>query len=137
MTDDEIAALLRSSDPIVLVEAPAGCGKTYQAAEYARDAVTILGFKRVLVLTHTHAACSVVARATRQISRHVVIRTLDALIFEIAKAYRISFRLPEDIGTHIRNTKGDAWADLAKRVAALLGSNPMVCLLYTSDAADE
>ena len=32
MSDEAVAALLRSDQPLVLVEAAAGCGKTYQGA---------------------------------------------------------------------------------------------------------
>ena len=125
MTDALVAELLRSDEKIVLIEAPAGCGKTYQAAEYCRDAVTVLGYKRVLVLTHTHAACSVVAENTKDISKHVSIRTLDGLIFEIAKAYRVTLGLPEDLSSHILGTNF-GWGELAEQVATLLSLNPMI-----------
>ena len=125
MTDEEVAALLRSDSRVVLIEAPAGCGKTYQAAEYARDAVTILGFERVLVLTKTHAACSVVAKETRQINRQVEIRTIDGLIFDIAKAYRIPLGLPDDVSLYVQKSS-DGWRKLAGLVAQLLHANPMV-----------
>ena len=39
MSDGSVHAALRSEHPLVLVEAPAGCGKTYQGAEYARELV--------------------------------------------------------------------------------------------------
>ena len=122
MKDEEVAALLRSDSKVVLIEAPAGCGKTYQAAEYARDAVTKLGFERVLVLTKTHAACSVVAKETRQIQKKVDIRTIDGLIFDIAKAYRIPLGLPDDVSFYVRNTS-EGWRKLAELVARLLISN--------------
>ena len=38
MSDKDVAALLDSSEPLVVIEAPAGCGKTYQGANYARRA---------------------------------------------------------------------------------------------------
>ena len=57
MSDESVHAALRSDAPLVLVEAPAGCGKTHQGADYARD-VAAGQTDRLLILTHTHAACS-------------------------------------------------------------------------------
>jgi len=87
MSDEEVAALLDSNEPLVVVEAPAGCGKTYQGANYARHAATRLNTGHVLILTHTHAACGVFAKETREASRRVEIRTIDSLIVQIATAY--------------------------------------------------
>lgn len=126
MTDDEIATLLRSENPVVLIEAPAGCGKTYQAAEYAAHAATTIGKTRVLVLTHTHAACSVVAERTHAIRNNMEIRTLDGFIHEIASAYRIALNLPEDIAKWVRAER-EGHAKLAGNVAKLLSVNPMIC----------
>lgn len=126
MTDDEIAALLRSESPVVLIEAPAGCGKTYQAAEYAAHAATMLGKKRVLVLTHTHAACSVVAERTHAIRNNMEIRTLDGFIHEIASAYRIALHLPEDVSRWVREEQ-NGHSKVAEKVAKLLSANPMIC----------
>ena len=126
MTDDEIAALLRSEAPVVVVEAPAGCGKTYQAAEYAAHAATMIGKKRVLVLTHTHAACSVIAERTHAIRNNMEIRTLDGFIHEIASAYRIALNLPEDIAKWVRAER-EGHAKLAGKTAKLLSANPMIC----------
>ena len=37
MSDDSVHAALRSDAPLVVVEAPAGCGKTTKGADYARE----------------------------------------------------------------------------------------------------
>ena len=95
MTDEEVANLLRSEAPIVVIEAPAGCGKTHQAACYASDKAANLKSGRLLVLTHTHAACSVIAERTQDYRDKIDIRTLDSLINQIATAYRLSLDLPE------------------------------------------
>ena len=39
MSDGSVRAALRSDAPLVVVEAPAGCGKTHQGADYAREAI--------------------------------------------------------------------------------------------------
>ena len=45
MSDDSVHAALRSDATLVAVEAPGGCGKTYQGAAYARDNFNRLGEK--------------------------------------------------------------------------------------------
>ncbi len=97
MTDEEVDDLLRSDAPIVVIEAPAGCGKTHQAASYAADAAASLKTSRLLVLTHTHAACSVIAERTQEYHDKIDIRTLDSLVNRIATAYRLSLDLPENV----------------------------------------
>jgi DNA helicase-2/ATP-dependent DNA helicase PcrA len=125
MTDDEIANLLRSNAPIVVVEAPAGCGKTYQAASYAGDVAANLESAKLLVLTHTHAACSVIAERTREYHGKIDIRTLDSLIHQVATAYRLSIDLPEDVSVWARK---HGYELLAEKVANLLRSNPMISM---------
>ena len=49
MSDASVSAAIRSDAQLVVVEAPAGCGKTHQGADYAnalsrgRDAQRMLG----------------------------------------------------------------------------------------------
>jgi DNA helicase-2/ATP-dependent DNA helicase PcrA len=88
MSDASVSAALRSAAKLVVVEAPAGCGKTYQGASYARDIADSVGSGRVLILTHTHAACSVFHSRRLGLGSHVEIRTIDSLISELADAYR-------------------------------------------------
>lgn len=125
MSDATVAEALRSAARLVVVEAPGGCGKTYQAASYARDIAPALGDGRVLILTHTNAACDVFAGRTRGLSRRVEIRTIDGLISEIASAYRHPLGLPEDVGAWARHTpKG--YDLLGERVARLLTRHPAI-----------
>jgi hypothetical protein len=119
MSDASVAAALRSHAHLVVVEAPGGCGKTYQGASYARDIAPSLDDGRLLILTHTNAACDVFARRTRGLSQRVEIRTIDGLIIEIAGAYRHPLGLPEDVGAWARRTPG-GYDLLGKKVARLL-----------------
>ncbi|MCG7862020.1 MAG: UvrD-helicase domain-containing protein [Candidatus Thiodiazotropha endolucinida] len=123
MTDEEVANLLRSSAPIVVIEAPAGCGKTHQAASYAADVGASLKSGRLLVLTHTHAACSVIAKRTQEYHNKIDIRTLDSLINQVATAYRLSLELPEDVSAWARQY---GYEMLATKVSNLLRSNPII-----------
>ena len=123
MTDEEVANLLRCDASIVVIEAPAGCGKTHQAASYAADAAASLKSAKLLVLTHTHAACSVIAERTQAYHGKIDIRTLDSLINLVATAYRLSIDLPEDVSAWARQ---HGYELLATKGAILLRSNPMV-----------
>jgi DNA helicase-2/ATP-dependent DNA helicase PcrA len=123
MTDEEVATLLRSEASIVVIEAPAGCGKTHQAASYAADMAASLKSAKVLVLTHTHAACSVIAERTQAYHGKIDIKTLDSLTNLIATAYRLSIDLPEDVSAWARL---HGYELLATKVAKLLCWNPMI-----------
>lgn len=86
MADAAVAAALRSAARLVVIEAPGGCGKTTQGASFAADVCQTLGPGRLLILTHTHAACGVFGERTRGLSG-LEIRTIDSLIGQIAEAY--------------------------------------------------
>ncbi len=125
MSDESVRAALRSDAPLVVVEAPAGCGKTHQGADYAREVAYSESCRRLLILTHTHAACSEFADRTRRGSSRVEIRTIDSVIAHIASAYHTGLSLPPDVTTWARqNDKG--YDQVAMRVAALLKRYPMV-----------
>jgi DNA helicase-2/ATP-dependent DNA helicase PcrA len=68
VSDASVRQALRSDARLVVVEAPAGCGKTHQGADYVGE-VAGNNRERVLILTHTHAACSVFAKRTRVSAR--------------------------------------------------------------------
>lgn len=124
MSDASVRAALRSDEKLVVIEAPAGCGKTHQGADYAREtAVTASG--RLLILTHTNAACSVFAERTRRTGSRVVIRTIDSLIGQIAGAYHAGLGLPADVAAWARRNE-DGYAQLAMKVATVVDRHPMV-----------
>jgi hypothetical protein len=125
MPDHSVFNLLRSDEPIVVIEAPAGCGKTYQGAEYAHHIAPTLGNARMLILTHTNAACDVFGERTRGISRNAVeIRTIDGMICEIAAAYHKVLDLPPDPTVWAYTHNG--FSQIAARVAAFFKKNQAV-----------
>ena len=124
MSDDTVHAALRSEAPLVVVEAPGGCGKTHQGAGYARDVAAVRD-GRLLILTHTHAACSVFAERTKGGGSRVEIRTVDSLIAHIATAYHAGLGLPADTTAWARQNK-DGYARIALKVAGLLKRYPMI-----------
>lgn len=87
MSDAAVSDALRSDLGLVVVQAPGGCGKTWQGAEYARWICPRIAPSRLLILTHTHAACDVFAERTRRFGAQVEIRTIDSLCAEIVRNY--------------------------------------------------
>jgi UvrD-like helicase family protein len=125
VSDESVRAALRSDARLVVVEAPAGCGKTYQGATYARELVAALLSGRALILTHTHAACSVFSEHTSGVGSRVEIRTIDSVIMMIAAGYHAGLGIPPDPWTWIRQ-RDDGYAKLAVMVAALLKRYPII-----------
>lgn len=125
MSDTSVRTALRSDAPLVLVEAPAGCGKTHQGADYASEMASASGSGRPLIVTHTHAACSVFADRTKGNSARVDIRTIDSVIGHIASAYHAGLGIPADTAAWVRQNK-DGYAKLAAKTATLLGRYPMI-----------
>ena len=124
MSDNTVAAALRSGASLVVIEAPGGCGKTHQGSHYASDAAAA-SERRVLILTHTHAACDVFAKRTSESQSQVEIRTIDSLIGQIAVAYHTALNLPADVAVWSR-TNDDGYLQVAGRVAHLLDKKPMI-----------
>jgi hypothetical protein len=125
VSDESVRAALRSDASLVVVEAPAGCGKTHQGADYAREIAGSDGKQRLLILTHTNAACSVFAERTASIGLHVEIRTNDSLIAGIAGAYHEGLGLAADVTAWVREQK-EGHAQVALKVAQLLTRYPMI-----------
>lgn len=128
MSDVRVAEALRSDASLVLVEAPAGCGKTYQGAEYAKDLLPELLPGRLLILTHTHAACDVFAERVKGCGGRVEIRTIHSLVTEIAEAYHEALDLPADVPAWAMKQGGDGFGLVALKVADLLTSAPVIAL---------
>ncbi|MDA9426231.1 ATP-binding domain-containing protein [Bradyrhizobium sp. CCBAU 53380] len=125
MSDESVAAALRSPVRLVVIEAPGGCGKTFQACEYASDAAGTIGTGRVLVLAHTHAAVDVFSSRIAD-RRRVEIRTIDSLIAQIGSAYCHTLGLPSDVAEWARQQGNRGYKQVAERVAHLLSTSPMV-----------
>lgn len=125
MIDDDVQHVLSSSARLVVVEAPAGCGKTFLGARYAQQAAGRIGSARVLTLTHTNAARDVFATRTQAAQGKVEVRTIDSLIVEISGAYHRPLGLPLDTATWARKEK-EGYSQLAAKVAQLLHASPIV-----------
>ena len=126
MSDASVRAALRSDAPLVVVESPAGCGKTHQGADYAREIAASKSSNRLLILTHTHAACSVFADRTKGSGSRVDIRTIDSVIAQIAAAYHVALGLPANTASWVRQQGEEGYALLAIKVAGLVRLHPMI-----------
>lgn len=126
MSDKDVAALLDSSEPLVVIEAPAGCGKTYQGANYARRAALASSRGRTLILTHTHSACAQFAKETSAVSGKLEIKTIDSLAVQVATVYHKPLDLPPDPSAWARQQGNDGFKQLGTRVASLLEAKPMI-----------
>lgn len=125
MTDMDVAEALRSDASLVVVEAPAGCGKTYQAADYARWLSDQQPARRALILTHTHAACDVFrARAPADAKRFQVC-TFDGFITQIASTYHRALGLPQDVARWAMEHP-DGFESLGELVSRLLAQSEAI-----------
>jgi len=125
VSDASVCEALRSIARLVVVEAPAGCGKTHQGAELVSD-IARSSRNRILILTHTHAACSVFADRAHELGSRVEIRTIDSLIGEIAAAYHSGIGITADPMVWVRQNQKNGYAKLAEKVARLLALYPMI-----------
>lgn len=79
---------LLSDAPFVLIEAPAGCGKTHIACDYARTlAAGLPEGRRVLVLAHTNAAVEEFNSRTRDLRSLIRVTTFDSLSLGLIRPY--------------------------------------------------
>ena len=130
MSDESVAKALRSPARLVVVEAPAGCGKTTQGSQYAKDLAPSMMGGRILILAHTHAACDVFSTRTRGCDGRVEVYTIDSLICQIAGAYHAALGLPADVAGWARRQK-DGYTLLAAKVRRLLAVSPMIARSVT------
>jgi len=131
VSDDSVREALRSPAPLVVVEAPAGCGKTHQGADYAGELASKRESGHPLILTHTHAACSMFSERTKGHGSYIEIRTLDSVIGGIASAYHVGLGLPSDTAKWIHQRE-DGYHELAAKVAILMNRHPMISASLSS-----
>jgi superfamily I DNA/RNA helicase len=127
VSDGAVAVALRSSVRLVLVEAPAGCGKTYQGADYAKALLPQLVPGRLLILTHTNAACDVFSTRTKGFGSRIEIRTIDSLITLIATSYHKAIGMSPDVAAWARERE-NGFDLVAERVARLLKRVPSIAV---------
>ena len=130
-TIEECRALLASDAAQVLVEAPAGCGKTYEAVDLACAVATGLQpHEQVLLLTHTNAARNEFDRRSgeRAGSSKVRISTLDSFFLELCTPYTSALGLPTPIKSGL-DAGTVTFGALATKALELVQRAPNIALL--------
>lgn len=114
-SDEVASSRISGADPVLLVDAPAGHGKTEQAVRAALDAVNSLPDGcEVLFLTHTNAARSTFnQRLGRQ---PAAMKTIHSLAREIVELYASPLKLPRPLQPAHGRPSFDAMVSLAEDV---------------------
>jgi hypothetical protein len=144
----DVRTALRSDAPLVVVEAPAGCGKTFEAVACAIDlATTLRDHQEVLLLAHTNAAVAEFKRRVRRERARVHATTLDAFALRLVAPYAQALGLPSPLtpGTGTGEVPFDQLApkglELLRRApslaAALRAHYPVILLDEHQDARQE
>jgi hypothetical protein len=126
--------LLRSSQLNVLVEAPAGCGKTFEAAELALDVgSTLPEGASVLVLAHTNAAVQEFIRRIKNSGARVRATTIDSFCVELLEPYANRLGLPSPLRRHVGLGAGRLPFDsLAPAAVSLLTRCPSIAIMLAA-----
>jgi superfamily I DNA/RNA helicase len=98
MTLAVVRAALRSDERNVLIEAPAGCGKTFEAADLAVElGIEVAEGAEVLLLAHTNAAVQEFLRRVRNTNSRVRATTVDSFCLELLTPYAVPLGLPSPL----------------------------------------
>jgi len=131
LTVEECRKVLSSDAARVLVEAPAGCGKTYEAVGLACVMTRSLKpHEQVLLLTHTNAAKNEFDRRSgdRAGGSRVRISTLDAFFLDVCTPYTSALGLPNPIKAGLA-AGTVSFESLAEKALELLRRAPSVAQL--------
>lgn len=125
MTEGELMDLLLSDEPQVTIEAPAGCGKTYQAASAAIQVSKTLGRgQEVLLLAHTNGAVQEFRDRVAAAKARVRSVTLDSFALELIRPYADALGLDSPIRPGTPN--GPTFAQLTPSLLNLLQRAPTI-----------
>lgn len=132
---------LFSAVPFVLIEAPAGCGKTHVACDYARTLASGLPEgRRVLVLAHTNAAVEEFTSRTQDLRSRIRVSTFDSLSLGLIRPYCQALGLQYPIRVGESGTRVSPQT-LSSKAAELLTRCPsvaaMLVQLYPTIILDE
>lgn len=123
----EVDEKLHSNAPVVMIEAAGGCGKTTKAAKFARESAERLTAGKVLLLSHTHAACGEFQRKCAKLNKKIDVETCDSFCLKVIGAYARPLGLPSPIESHLdRPGGGISFAALSEKAAELFRRAPTV-----------
>ena len=132
MDDKKVFDLLQSSDSLVVIDAPAGCGKTYQGAKYAESVAAQIVRGKCLILTHTHAARTVFSSRTKNFKQKIQILTIDSFILSLASIYFNTLDIPKDVTSWVKDQGDKGYINLASKVLKLLHKKPNITAVISA-----
>jgi DNA helicase-2/ATP-dependent DNA helicase PcrA len=121
--------ILHSEAPLVVVEAAAGCGKTWTAAKFAEEMSVRVDRQRVLLLSHTHAACGEFHRRCEGPHLRVDVETCDSFALKVVRPYASALGLPFPLDNAIGRSGGVSFAALNTCAADLVRRSPTIARL--------
>ena len=128
MSVEQIRAQLRSDTPRIVVDAAAGCGKTYEAAKLAADlADGMPSGRQVLLLAHTNAAVQEFAKRLGSQAR-VRVSTIDSFCLDVLGPYAGALQLPVPLRRQVGPGRLPFYA-LAAKTVELFDRAPSVAAL--------
>lgn len=123
MTED--VAALDSQASVVVITAPAGFGKTTQAAKLAQLwAQHLESPRQVLVLAHTNSAVEEFRRRTQNAAARVHATTFDGFAAELLRPYAGPLGLPVPLQRYLGEPEGPKFSELAPTAERLLTQTP-------------
>lgn len=123
----EVDEKLHSAAPVVMIEAAGGCGKTTKAAKYAGEAAERLTYGKVLLLSHTHAACGEFQRKCAALGSKIDVETCDSFCLKTAGSYARPLNIPSPIESHLgKQEDGISFAELSEKSVELFRRAPTV-----------
>lgn len=127
MSLDTVRSVLRSDARTILVEAPAGCGKTFEAAALALDlSVNLTKGQEVLLLAHTNAAVHEFRSRVRRAGPPIRAMTIDAFALELVAPYAGPLGLPTPL--KVGPPDGLGFDVLAPKIGELLLRAPSIAV---------
>lgn len=125
MSLEDARTAIRSTASPVTIEAPAGCGKTFEAASGAIDlAAKLQSGQEILLLAHTNVAVQEFRRRIAARRARVRAVTIDAFALELVKPYAGALGLPTPL--RVDGEGAVPFVDLAPRLLELFERAPAV-----------
>jgi hypothetical protein len=124
--------LLHSDAPMVVIDAAAGCGKTWTAAKFAKEMSGRLERQRVLLLSHTHAACGEFHRRCGGGGLRIDVETCDSFALKVVGPYATALGLPFPLNSMIGRASGVSFAKLGAKAVELVQRSPSVARVVSS-----
>jgi AAA domain/UvrD-like helicase C-terminal domain len=127
-----VDTLLHSEAPLAVIEAAAGCGKTWTAAKFAREMSARLERQRVLLLSHTHAACGEFHRRCEGSGLQIDIDTCDSFALKVVGPYACALGLPFPLANAIGRKGGVSFESLNTKAVELVRRSPIVARMISA-----